>query len=106
MAEGLGEGWSDEYSGVSRGLLSSVQDTSDAVADQFSGSLSAKALEADLSIHRAGNGESALLSELRALGDRIERMRIYLDSGRLVGGIAKDMDAAMGKIDARVVRTS
>lgn len=106
MAEGLGEGWSDEYSGVSRGLLSSVQDTSDAVADQFSGSLSAKALEADLSIHRAGNGESALLSELRALGDRIERMRIYLDSGRLVGGIAKDMDAAMGKIDARAVRTS
>lgn len=106
MAQGLGEGWSDEYGSVSRGLLSSVQDTSDAVADQFSGSLSAKALEADLSIHRAGNGESALLSELRALGDRIERMRIYLDSGRLVGGIAKGMDAAIGKIDARAVRTS
>ena len=47
-----------------------------------------------------------MLAAMQELGDRIERMRIYLDSGRLVGGIAKDMDSALGKIDARAVRTS
>lgn len=107
MAQGLGEGWSDEYDSVSRGLLSSVQNTSSAAANELDGALlSSGKIGADLALSYSGGAGNSMLAAMQELGDRIERMRIYLDSGRLVGGIAKDMDSALGKIDARAVRTS
>ena len=107
MAQGLGEGWSDEYGSVSRGLLSSVQETSSAAANELDGALlSSGKIGADLALSYSGGAGNSMLAAMQELGDRIERMRIYLDSGRLVGGIARDMDSALGKIGARTVRTS
>ena len=107
MAQGLGEGWSDEYGSISRGLLSSVQETSSAAANELDGALlSSGKIGADLALSYSGGAGNSMLAAMQELGDRIERMRIYLDSGRLVGGIARDMDSALGKIGARTVRTS
>lgn len=108
MAEGLGSGWSKEYKGVSRGLLDEVDGTTRAVSGKLENALSGKTFSADLAMPsgKASSPLDYLISAIDDLGNRIEAMKIYLDSGKLVGGIANDMNAAMGRIQARQGRTA
>ena len=47
------------------------------------------------------NAIEEMLDEIAALGDRISRMQMVVDSGALVGQIAPDMDSALGRIAIR-----
>ena len=48
-----------------------------------------------------GDGrDDELVAEVRALREHVGRLRIYLDGKRLVGGIADEMDAELGRIGA------
>ena len=108
MAEGLGSGWSKEYKGVSRGLLAEVDSTTRDMSGQLGNALTAQKIGADLSIAagKTSNPVENLISAIDDLGDRIEKMKIYLDSGKLVGGIVNDMNAAIGRIQVRQGRTA
>ena len=49
-------------------------------------------------------GQGDLLDEVRALRDDVRNMRVYLDTGALVGGIGKQMDGALGRRQQHAVR--
>lgn len=48
----------------------------------------------------------AELKAIRALVDELKSMGVYLDSGKLVGGIAPEMNRSLGKIQAEEARVS
>lgn len=51
---------------------------------------------------RVGKGDvSAIVSAIGELRDEIAGMGLYIDGGRLVGGISRDMDRALGRIQRR-----
>lgn len=51
---------------------------------------------------RVGKGDvSAIVSAIGELRDDIAGMGLYIDGGRLVGGISRDMDRALGRIQKR-----
>lgn len=50
------------------------------------------------------SGQDALLAELKALRNDIQNLKIVLDSGALVGGIARKMDTQLGKMATQGAR--
>lgn len=90
--------------GLAGGIEKNTRPISDAIDEVTS--LTTRGFENDLAVGASlsvTDGADAdgllgqLLAEVRTLGDRIDKMQIYLDSGALVGGIAPKMDAALGR---------
>ena len=42
-------------------------------------------------------GDGALVGEVRALRDDVRNLKVYLDTGALVGGISRQMDGSLGR---------
>jgi hypothetical protein len=75
-----------------------------ALAGQASAAFSADASRGRMEVSVDNHGVISELRSLRGdmsvLADKIERMQIVLNTGALVGELAKPMDAALGQIAA------
>ena len=44
-----------------------------------------------------GDSRAAIVDEVRALRDDVRNLKVYLDTGALVGGISRQMDGSLGR---------
>lgn len=97
------------------GLAEGITDNTDAVSDAIDDvtMMTTKGFESNLGVNaalgvstdaEATGGLNQLVGLVAELSDKIERLRLYLDSGELVGGITTDMDNALGNRDALTAR--
>lgn len=106
LAEGLGNGWTEEYGAVERGLLAGVSDTADAVNVQMEKAVrsASGSVTADLSMHVSEGENDSLLAAVNRLAELLKSLKVYLDTGVLVGVLAPELDQALGKEKERRVR--
>lgn len=106
LAEGLGNGWTEEYGAVERGLLAGVSDTADAVNVQMEKAVrsASGSVTADLSMHVSEGENDSLLAAVNRLAELLKSLKVYLDTGVLVGVLAPELDQALGKEKGRRVR--
>lgn len=106
LAEGLGNGWTEEYVAVERGLLAGVSDTADAVNVQMEKAVrsASGSVTADLSMHVSEGENDSLLAAVNRLAELLKSLKVYLDTGVLVGVLAPELDQALGKEKGRRVR--
>lgn len=106
LAEGLGVGWSDEYGAVERDLLSSVSATTAAVDTEVGKAVRSisDGVSADLSVQYSGSKNDSLLAAVNRLAELLQSLKIYLDTGELVGAIAPELDKLQGKTKVRRAR--
>ena len=106
LAEGLGNGWTEEYGAVERGLLAGVSDTADAVNVQMEKAVrsASGSVTADLSMHVSEGENDSLLAAVNRLAKLLKSLKVYLDTGVLVGVLAPELDQALGKEKERRVR--
>lgn len=108
LAEGLGNGWTEEYGAVERGLLDSVSDTTDAVNVQMEKAVrsASGSVAADLSMHVSEGENDSLLAAVNRLAELLKSLKVYLDTGKLVGWLAPELDRQQGKNSVRRERQS
>ena len=108
LAEGLGNGWTEEYGAVERGLLDSVSDTTDAVNIQMEKAVrsASGSVAADLSMHVSEGENDSLLAAVNRLAELLKSLKVYLDTGKLVGWLAPELDRQQGKNSVRRERQS
>lgn len=108
LAEGLGNGWTEEYGAVERGLLDSVSDTTDAVNVQMEKVVrsASGSVAADLSMHVSEGENDSLLAAVNRLAELLKSLKVYLDTGKLVGWLAPELDRQQGKNSVRRERQS
>ena len=106
LAEGLGVGWTDEYGAVERDLLSSVHATTDAVNTEVGNAVRdiSGGVNADLSVQYSGGENGSLLAAINRLAELLKSLKIYLDTGVLVGELAPELDKLQGKTNVRRAR--
>lgn len=106
LAEGLGVGWTDEYGAVERDLLSSVHATTDAVNTEVGNAVRdiSGGVNADLSVQYSGGENGSLLAAINQLAELLKSLKIYLDTGVLVGELAPELDKLQGKTNVRRAR--
>ena len=88
MALGIGEGFVDAMSGVERDMIKAMPDLGG-----FRGTYS-------LTANSAESAQSGIVGEIAAIRDDIRNMKIYLDTGLLVGAV----DGGLGVNYAAVQR--
>ena len=103
LAEGLGSGWTEGYGAVERGLLASVSDTTDAVNVQMEKAVrsASGSVTADLSRHVSEGENDSLLAAVNRLAELLKSLKVYLDTGVLVGALAPELDQALGREKGR-----
>lgn len=108
LAEGLGNGWTEEYGAVERGLLDSVSDTTDAVNVQMEKAVrsASGSVTADLSMRVSEGENDSLLAAVNRLAELLKSLKVYLDTGKLVGWLAPELDRQQGKNSVRRERQS
>ena len=106
LAEGLGNGWTEEYGAVERGLLAGVSDTADAVNVQMEKAVrsASGSVTADLSMHVSEGENDSLLAAVNRLAELLKSLKVYLDTGVLVGVLAPELDQALGREKGRRAR--
>ena len=105
MAEGLGEGFDDQFGAVKKGIENSMNfDAGIITADanisrhDTSGSYGAAST--------SGGGDSGkIVMLLEQYLPMLANMKVIMDSGQVVGLLAPGMDAELAKINARRART-
>lgn len=108
LAEGLGNGWTEEYGAVERGLLANVSDTTDAVNVQMEKAVrsASGSVTADLSMRVSEGENDSLLAAVNRLAELLKSLKVYLDTGKLVGWLAPELDRQQGKNSVRRERQS
>ena len=106
LAEGLGNGWTEKYWAVERGLLAGVSDTADAVNVQMEKAVrsASGSVTADLSMHVSEGENDSLLAAVNRLAELLKSLKVYLDTGVLVGVLAPELDQALGREKGRRAR--
>ena len=105
MAEGLGEGFDDQFKAVKKGIENSMNfDAGIITADanisrhDTSGSYGAAST--------SGGGDSGkIVMLLEQYLPMLANMKVIMDSGQVVGLLAPGMDEELAKINARRART-
>lgn len=96
MAEGLGVGFDDEFSGIKKNIENSMNFD----AGTISGRYEMSAYSSPVAISEQNRVFSLLEKYLPMLAN----MKIVLDGGTVVGILAPEIDSALGKINAREAR--
>ena len=96
MAEGLGVGFDDEFSGIKKNIENSMNFD----AGTISGKYEMSAYSSPVAISEQNRVFSLLEKYLPMLAN----MKIVLDGGTVVGILAPEIDSALGKINAREAR--
>ena len=96
MAEGLGVGFDDEFSGIKK----NIEDSMNFDAGTISGRYEMSAYSSPVAISEQNRVFSLLEKYLPMLAN----MKIVLDGGTVVGILAPEIDSALGKINAREAR--
>lgn len=103
MAEGLGEGFDDQFKSVKDDILGSMNfDAGTITADANIGKNYASGSDAA----QSGSGDySRIVALLEQYLPMLANMKVVMDNGQLVGVLAPGLDVELGKINARRVRT-
>ena len=96
MAEGLGEGFDDEFSGIKKNIENSMNFD----AGMISGRYEMSAYSSPV----ATSEQNRVFSLLENYLPMLANMKIVLDGGTVVGILAPEIDSALGKINAREAR--
>lgn len=99
LAAGVGEGFVAGMDDVAQKMANAIPSDFDVTANLNTALRTPQAQrpQAAESIVVYGNGGGAeVVAAIRALSDKIDRMKIYLDSGALVGAITQKVDNALG----------
>ena len=96
MAEGLGEGFDDEFSGIKK----NIEDSMNFDAGTISGRYEMSAYSSPV----ATSEQNRVFSLLEKYLPMLANMKIVLDGGTVVGILAPEIDSALGKINAREAR--
>ena len=87
MAKGIGVGWGNEFENIKKDITDGLDFNGDYIAT--------------VSLGASGKGRAyglaAVTESIESLKSTILGMRVVLDSGATVGGIAGKMDSALGK---------
>lgn len=102
MAEGLGEGFSDEFASVKSDIEESMN--FDAGAITAGANISINSASGDYAATSTGGNYSRILALLEQYLPMLANMKIVMDSGQVVGLLAPGMDAELAKINARRAR--
>ena len=103
MAEGLGDGFSDEFASVKNDIEGSMSfDAGTITADANIGKNYASSSNAAQS---GGGDYSRIIALLEQYLPMLANMKVVMDNGQLVGVLAPGLDVELGKINARRVRT-
>lgn len=101
MAEGLGEGWDDEYGAIKKGIENGLNFGPARISAQVTTSgYGAYGTAGTYSPGLAGGNVEALLTQILHKLD----MGVYLDGKTLVGKLAGQMDTELGLIQANKMR--
>ena len=96
MAEGLGVGFDDEFSGIKK----NIEDSMNFDAGMISGRYEMSAYSSPV----ATSEQNRVFSLLEKYLPMLANMKIVLDGGTVVGILAPEIDSALGKINAREAR--
>ena len=96
MAEGLGVGFDDEFSGIKK----NIEDSMNFDAGTISGRYEMSAYSSPV----ATSEQNRVFSLLEKYLPMLANMKIVLDGGTVVGILAPEIDSALGKINAREAR--
>lgn len=103
MAEGLGEGFDDQFRSVKDDIEGSMNfDAGTITADANIGKNYASSSNAAQS---GGGDYSRIIALLEQYLPMLANMKVVMDNGQLVGVLAPGLDVELGKINARRVRT-
>ena len=96
MAEGLGVGFDDEFSGIKKNIENSM--------NFDAGTISGRYEMSSYSSPVAISEQNRVFSLLEKYLPMLANMKIVLDGGTVVGILAPEIDSALGKINAREAR--
>ena len=96
MAEGLGVGFDDEFSGIKK----NIENRMNFDAGTISGRYEMSAYSSPV----ATSEQNRVFSLLEKYLPMLANMKIVLDGGTVVGILAPEIDSALGKINAREAR--
>lgn len=103
MAEGLGEGFSDEFASVKNDIEGSMSfDAGTITADA---NISKNYASSSNAAQSGGGDYSRIIALLEQYLPMLASMKVVMDNGQLVGVLAPGLDVELGKINARRVRT-
>lgn len=103
MAEGLGEGFDDQFKSVKKDIESSMNfDAGTITADA---NIDRSYASGAYTVTNAVSDSGRILMLLEQYLPMLANMKVVVNSGALVGEIAADLDVELGKINARRVRT-
>ena len=103
MAEGLGEGFDDQFRSVKDDIEGSMKfDAGTIMADANIGKNYASSSNA---AQNGGGDYSRIIALLEQYLPMLANMKVVMDNGQLVGVLAPGLDVELGKINARRVRT-
>lgn len=100
MAEGLGEGFSDEFASVKKGIEGDMNFSAGSITAgaNISGNYASGAYGV------ASGGYSRIIMLLEQYLPMLANMKVIMDSGQVVGLLAPGMDEELAKINARRAR--
>ena len=94
----IGQMWDEGFAGGIIGNMRSVDHAVDRVMGIASGDFTSRLkLNPDIVPASPAVGQATWLQALRQLGDRMETMKVVLDTGAVVGGLANAMDETLGR---------
>lgn len=101
MAEGLGEGFSDEFASVKKDIEGDMSFSAGSITAgaNISGNYASGAYGV------ASGGSSRIIMLLEQYLPMLANMKVIMDSGQVVGLLAPGMDEELAKINARRART-
>lgn len=103
MAEGLGEGFDDQFKSVKKDIENSMNfDAGTITADA---NIDRSYASGAYTVTNAVSDSGRILMLLEQYLPMLANMKVVVNSGALVGEIAADLDVELGKINARRVRT-
>ena len=96
MAEGLGVGFDDEFSGIKKNIENSMNFDAGTISGRYEMSAYSSPV--------ATSEQNRVFSLLEKYLPMLANMKIVLDGGTVVGILAPEIDSALGKINAREAR--
>ena len=102
MAEGLGEGFDNEFSDIKKNIENSMN--FDAGTITVGANISKSYSGGAYTAANASGDYSRILTLLEQYLPMLANMKIVMDSGQVVGLLAPGMDAELAKINARRAR--
>lgn len=100
MAEGLGEGFSDEFASVKKGIEGDMSFS----AGSITAGANINGNYASGSYGAASGGSGRIIMLLEQYLPMLANMKVIMDSGQVVGLLAPGMDEELAKINARRAR--